>query len=226
MTSELAPAARRPTAPTVAGSGTAPTFEFEPHNCFACGTLNEHGLQLTIHLGERRSWTDLTLDDRFEGWVGIAHGGIVATILDEVMAWSLVAEDSWGVTARMSIEYRRPIPVGTPIRAEGWLVRTRKRIVETAARIVDRDGTVLASAEGTYLAADAERKRELQARYGYRVAAARAGAPTQLTATDPAAGTPESVDGSIKNASRLSTAASSGTAPRMSPDTSGAEHDR
>jgi uncharacterized protein (TIGR00369 family) len=166
LTSELAPT---PAVETV----TAPTFEFEPHNCFACGTLNEHGLRLELHLGERRSWTELTLDSRFEGWVGIAHGGIVATILDEVMAWSLVAEDNWGVTARMSVEFRRPIQVGSRVRAEGWIVRSRKRIVETAAHIVDGSGTVLAAAEGTYLAADQTRKRELQARYGYRVAAAR-----------------------------------------------------
>jgi len=178
LTSELAPA-------TPSEPAAVPTFEFEPHNCFACGTLNEHGLRLELHLGERRSWTELTLDERFEGWVGIAHGGIVATILDEVMAWSLVAEDNWGVTARMSIDYRRPIPVGTPVRAEGWIVRARKRIVETAAHIVNPDGVALATATGTYVAADATRKRELQARYGYRVAAAR---------QKDASGTPDGVD--------------------------------
>jgi uncharacterized protein (TIGR00369 family) len=166
LTSELAPT-------QAVGGVTASTFEFEPHNCFACGTLNEHGLRLDLHLGDRRSWAELTLDNRFEGWVGIAHGGIVATILDEVMAWSLVAEDNWGVTARMSVEFRRPIQVGSRIRAEGWIVRSRKRIVETAAQIVDGSGTVLATAEGTYLAADENRKRELQARYGYRAAAVR-----------------------------------------------------
>ena len=166
----------------------APTFEFEPHNCFACGTLNEHGLRLVLHLGDRRSWTELALDDRFEGWVGIAHGGIVATILDEVMAWSLVAEDNWGVTARMSVEFRRPLRVGDRVRAEGWIVRSRRRIVETAAHIVDASGTVLATAEGTYLAADETRKRELQARYGYRAAAARQrdeAAPLHDDATPP-----------------------------------------
>jgi len=152
-----------------------PSFEFEPHNCFACGTLNEHGLRLDLHLGERRSWTELSLDPRFEGWVGIAHGGILATILDEVMAWSLVAEDSWGVTARLAIEYRRPTPVGRPIRAEGWIVRSRRRLIDTAGAVTDGDGNVLATAEGIYVAAGEERKRELQARYGYRVRALRAG---------------------------------------------------
>ncbi len=157
------------------------TFEFEPHNCFACGSLNENGLRLDLHLGERRSWAEFTLDPRFEGWVGVAHGGIVATLLDEVMAWSLVAEDNWGVTARMSVEYRRPTPIGTPLRAEGWIVGARRRLVDTAAQLVDVDGTVLATAEGRYVAADETRKRELQARYGYRARAARNGVVTDTS---------------------------------------------
>ena len=142
---------------------------------------------MVLHIGERRSWSELTLDSRFEGWADVAHGGIVATILDEVMAWSLVAEDNWGVTARMSIDYRRPIPIGRQIRAEGWIVRNRRRLVETAGRIVTGDGTELATAEGLYVAADDARKRELQARYGYRARAAR-------DATSEAA-TPDTVDG-------------------------------
>jgi uncharacterized protein (TIGR00369 family) len=180
LTSDLAAASRTPTAAAARG------FEFEPHNCFACGSLNEHGLRLDLHLGERRSWSELTLDPRFEGWVGVAHGGIVATLLDEVMAWSLVAEDNWGVTARLSIDYRRPTPIGTTLRAEGWIVRSRRRLVDTAGQVVDGDGLVLATATGLYLAADAARKRELQARYGYRIRADRNGA---------LAATPGGVDG-------------------------------
>jgi uncharacterized protein (TIGR00369 family) len=176
-------------------------FEFEPHNCFACGSLNEHGLHLDLHLGDRRSWTQLILDPRFEGWAGIAHGGIIATILDEVMAWALVAEENWGVTARMKVDYRRPILVGTPIRGEGWIVRSRRRLVDTAGRIVDADGNILASAEAVYVAADEARKRELRARYGYRVrevreaeasgAVGRAG--NGATSRDGVAATPEPV---------------------------------
>ena len=150
-----------------------PTFEFEPHNCFACGELNEHGLRLQLHLEERRSWTEFTLVDRFEGWRGVTHGGIIATILDEVMAWALVAEDNWGVTARMSIEFKRSVPIGTAVRAAGWIVRSRRRLVDTAGEVVDSDGTVLASAEAVYVAAGAERKRELMERYGVRIRYAR-----------------------------------------------------
>jgi len=145
------------------------TFEFSPHNCFACGTLNTHGMQLLIHIEEGRSWTELQLERRFEGWEGIAHGGILCTILDEVMAWSLVGADNWGVTARLAVDFKRPVPVGRTIRAEGWVTEMRRRLVTTAGSIVDvADGTLLATADGLYVAATEDRKRELQERYGFR----------------------------------------------------------
>jgi acyl-coenzyme A thioesterase PaaI-like protein len=148
--------------------GTAP-FEIGPHHCFACGTLNEHGLHLDLHLERRQSWVELALDDRFEGWDGVVHGGIVSTILDEVMAWALVAEDNWGLTARLNVAFKAPVNVGQMIRAEGWIIRERRRIVDTEARLVDQEtGTLLATATGVYVAADAARRRELQARYGVR----------------------------------------------------------
>ena len=165
MTSEAAREAR-PAIDTPGGR-----FEFLPHNCFACGTLNAGGLGLALHVEPGRSWTELALDRRFEGWEGVIHGGILCTILDEVMAWALVGEDNWGVTARMSVEFRRPIEVGTPIRAEGWITRSRRRIVDTAARIVDPvTGSELATATGVYVAADTARKRDLQDRYAFRPA--------------------------------------------------------
>ncbi len=147
-----------------------PTFEISPHHCFACGTLNTHGLHLGIHVERGRSWVELTYEERFQGWDGIAHGGIIATILDEVMAWALVGEDNWGVTARLSIDFKQPVNVGQPIRAEGWITRSRRRIVDAEARVIDAvSGDVLATATGVYMAADEARKQELRARYGWRV---------------------------------------------------------
>jgi uncharacterized protein (TIGR00369 family) len=144
-------------------------LDVAPHNCFACGTLNEHGLGLRIHVEHGRSWTELTLDERFEGWAGIAHGGILCTLLDEVMAWALAGSDAWGVTARLAVDFRAPVPVGASLRAEGWIVRSRRRLVETRARIVDpAGGHEYATAAGTYVTADATRQAELRARYAFR----------------------------------------------------------
>jgi len=146
-------------------------FEIEPHNCFACGELNEHGLQLRMHLAERGSWTELTLPRQFEGWDGIAHGGILATLVDEVMAWSLFTDDQVGLTARLALDFRRPAPIGRPLRAEGWITERRRLRYDTAARIVDVEtGDLLAEATGVYMAAPPSRAREIRERYGIRVA--------------------------------------------------------
>jgi acyl-coenzyme A thioesterase PaaI-like protein len=145
-----------------------PRFEVAPHHCFACGTLNTNGMGLVLHVEPRRAWTELEVEQRFQGWDGIAHGGILCTVLDEVMAWSLVGEDNWGLTARLNVEFRKPVEVGRTIRAEGWITRTRRRLNDTAARLVDTGtGQELATATGVYVAADEARKRELRERYAY-----------------------------------------------------------
>jgi acyl-coenzyme A thioesterase PaaI-like protein len=154
------------------------------HHCFACGTLNKDGLMLDLHLARGRAWTDVRLDRRFEGWEGVAHGGIICTILDEVMAWSLVASDAWGVTARMATVFNAPVSIGMPIHAEGVLVEGRRRLFRTTATIAASDGRLLASAEGTYVAARDEEKRKLQARYGFRPAAS-TNRPTNGNLHDP-----------------------------------------
>ena len=171
MTSELR------TAPVGAATvRTAPSkrdrtgaFEFDPHHCFACGELNETGLHLELHTSPEGSWTELTLDPRFQGWDRVAHGGIVCTILDEVMAWSVIGRGTWGVTARLNVAFRRPITTGVAIRAEGWVVEEHRRAHRTAGRVLDAaTGEVLATAEGTFMAVPSDQLERLKARYGLR----------------------------------------------------------
>jgi acyl-coenzyme A thioesterase PaaI-like protein len=151
----------------VVGGPGVPLFELSPHNCFACGTLNAQGMHLLLHVEPGRSWSDVTLERRFEGWEGIAHGGILCTVLDEVMAWALVGSDDWGVTARLTVDFRKPIEIGRPFRAEGWITRSRRRLVDTAGRLVDTaSGVELAIAEGVYVAAAGPQKARLRERYG------------------------------------------------------------
>ena len=153
-----------------------PRLEIAPHHCFACGTLNETGLRLELHVERGRSWTELTYDARFQGWDGIAHGGILATILDEVMAWALVGDDQWGLTARLAIDFKRPVTVGQELRAEGWVTRSRRRIVDTGGHVLDGvSGQALVIATGVYLAADERRRSELRRRYQPGVAGAMPG---------------------------------------------------
>jgi uncharacterized protein (TIGR00369 family) len=168
LTSETRTSGRPLVAATLGGR----RILYAPHSCFACGELNEHGLRLALHAQDDRCWSELVVEPRFQGWDGLAHGGIISTILDEVMAWSLVAQDTWGVTARLNVTFHRPVPIGRQIRAEGWIVEARRRVSRTAASMLDLEtGETLATAEGTYMAAPEDRRAELKARYRFRLAA-------------------------------------------------------
>lgn len=162
-----------PTDPAASAEGegrslTLDDLGIRPHNCFACGELNACGMRLPLHFEPGRCWTELSLGDRFEGWEGVIHGGVLSTILDEVMGWALMEADSWGVTARLAVTYRAPVIPGQPIRAEGWITARRRRVQRTAARIVDQQtGAELVTAEAVYVSATESRKRQLQDRYGF-----------------------------------------------------------
>jgi uncharacterized protein (TIGR00369 family) len=161
-------------------------FRIRPHNCFACGELNEIGLHLQLKFAPDSCWTELTLPDRYEGWEGVIHGGILCTILDEVMGWSLLVRDTWGVTARFSIQFHKPVLVGRRLRAEARVTEARRRIQIVAGRIVDAEtGEALATAEATYVAASEERKRELKQRYDFATLEP-APEPSEPTVADPA----------------------------------------
>ena len=145
-------------------------FEVAPHACFACGELNAVGLRLVLHVAGDTCWTETSLASNFQGWEDVTHGGIVATILDEVMGWALASADSWGFTARLTIEYRRPTPIGRLLRAEGRLVGRRRRLLTTKARLMDvATGELLATADALYVAAPPERKQALKDRYRFRL---------------------------------------------------------
>ena len=144
-------------------------FEFEPHHCFACGELNEQGLHLVLHTNPTGAWTETTIAPRFQGWDSVAHGGIVCTLLDEVMAWSVIGRGTWGVTARLNVAFRRPIATDRPIRAEGWVVDLNRRAIRTAGRVFDPvSGDDYATAEGTFMALPDAQLGRLKARYGLR----------------------------------------------------------
>jgi uncharacterized protein (TIGR00369 family) len=144
-------------------------FEFEPHHCFACGELNAHGMRLRLHTSPEGSWTELHVDPAFQGWEEIAHGGIVCTILDEVMAWAVIGRGTWGVTARLNVAFRKPIRTGQAIRAEGWVVQQDRRAVRAEGRVIDvASGDVLATGESTFMAVPADQLERLKARYGMR----------------------------------------------------------
>lgn len=137
------------------------------HNCFGCGRLNEYGLQLAFHGDERGGvWADFTPAPRFEGYTGMVHGGVLSTVLDEVMAWSLYRHEIWAVTAELSVRFRAPVRVGEATRATGWQVRARGRRIEMAGEIRrQEDNVVLATATALFIRVPEAQATEWRERY-------------------------------------------------------------
>jgi uncharacterized protein (TIGR00369 family) len=148
------------------------TFDMAAHRCFACGDHNAQGIRMAIHVEPDRSWCDLALEPAFQGWEGIAHGGILATLLDEAMAWAVASRETFAVTARMTIDYRRPVQVGAMLRVEGRVTQAKRRLIRAEADVLDaRSGATCAHAEGVYVTLPDDQQRELRARYRFSGAA-------------------------------------------------------
>lgn len=103
-----------------------------PHHCFACGEFNEHGLHLQFTPDPEGNGVIALFSPapHVEGYTGVVHGGIITTVLDEVMAWSLYRHDIWAVTGALTTRYRQPIRIGEATRATGYLIRDRRRALE------------------------------------------------------------------------------------------------
>lgn len=109
-------------------------FDRNP-NCFACGAANPIGLGLRFSEEGGRVLAEFTPLPWHQGYDGVIHGGLLATMLDEAMAHALLARGLAGVTARMTVRYRAPVKVGERISIQGWITGNRGRLIETEAAI-------------------------------------------------------------------------------------------
>lgn len=138
------------------------------HACFGCGGENAHGLQLEFEADTDGNGviSRITLAPRFEGYMGVAHGGIICTILDEIMAWSLYRHGIWAVTGQMQTRFRKPVGIGEPLIATGHLLNDRGRVVETSGELRDATaGVLLGEATATFVRVPESQAEAWRARY-------------------------------------------------------------
>ena len=139
------------------GTRLAP-FEF--WNCFACSPDHPKGLRLKFEEVGDRVRTSFHLGDDYTGTGGVIHGGIIATVFDEAMAWCLLRfEKKLHFTAKLETRYRKPIRPHVDLVAEAWIVQVRSRgLVEMGASLAAADApdTPLAQATAVFVQAPAE----------------------------------------------------------------------
>jgi uncharacterized protein (TIGR00369 family) len=133
-----------------------PTRQPTSRSCFVCGRDNPVGLKLKWdqhpEAGELRA--TVVIPEHFNGYPGVAHGGIVAAVLDETAGRTILIDggfDDLMVTAKLEVVYRRPTPTGVPLEAVGKIVKRIGSRAEAVAELRLPDGTV--AARGTVLLA-------------------------------------------------------------------------
>jgi uncharacterized protein (TIGR00369 family) len=90
------------------------------HYCFGCSPANPSGLQMKFYANQHSVYSKITIPDHLCGWSNIAHGGVLTTILDEIMSWAaLHFLKRITMTKSMNIDFIKPVYIHNPLKAEG-----------------------------------------------------------------------------------------------------------
>ncbi len=122
------------------------------NRCFVCGQDNPHGLRLVISNPEPGSAeTELVIPERFSGWERLTHGGLLATLLDEAMAYACLSRAGNAVTVEITVRFLKPVEVGQKVRVLGRVKAIKGRLVETEGEILNPEGQVAARGQARFL---------------------------------------------------------------------------
>jgi uncharacterized protein (TIGR00369 family) len=132
------------------------TIRLEPNpvnKCFGCGGDNAGGMKLTFEQDNvnRRIVGRFVLGERYQGGAGFAHGGIIATLLDEAMGKVCRFREVRAVTAELTVEYLKPVNVRSEIVVEGRETEQKGRNLFMTGEIRNEAGEVLARGKGRFV---------------------------------------------------------------------------
>lgn len=130
-------------------------------NCFVCGDKNQNGLQAKFYFDGQRAVSEVMALEKFEGYHGIYHGGIISTILDEIMIKAILAKNIYVVTAEMTVRYIKPVNTGDKLKFTGWVVKNKGRLYFAEGEVINQAGEICASASGKYIKAGPSLKDRL-----------------------------------------------------------------
>lgn len=122
------------------------------NHCFVCGPENPIGLRVRFRIEDDVCRGEFTPGENHRGYDKVTHGGIVFSLLDDVMANWLWLQGHVCFTARADVRYRAHLPIGTPVRLEGRCVRRRGRLVVMEGRLIRQDtDEVVAESSGSFM---------------------------------------------------------------------------
>jgi len=130
-------------------------------NCFVCGDKNINGLKAKFYFDGKNAFTEIIADGKFEGYKGIYHGGVISSLMDEVMIKAILASGKFVVTAEITVKYKLPVRVGEKLKFIGTVLKEKGQLIVTEGSAIGENGKVYASATGKYILATDELKDQL-----------------------------------------------------------------
>ena len=122
------------------------------HNCFGCSPTNPAGLQLKFFTDEESVFTRVSVPDHLCGWDNLVHGGVLTTILDEIMGWAATHMlKKFTLTRSITVNFLKPAYAGTELRAEGRVLQVKSdREALMEGLIYNSQGVLCARSTGTF----------------------------------------------------------------------------
>ena len=124
-------------------------------NCFVCGETNAIGLRIKFRIDGEVCRGEFTPTHDHVGFDNVTHGGILFSVLDDVMANWLFLQGARATTARTEIRFRNPHAPENLLKLEGFPVKKKKRLVVMEGRaIADNTGEVIAEAQASFMVSE------------------------------------------------------------------------
>ncbi|NBU97810.1 MAG: PaaI family thioesterase [Spirochaetia bacterium] len=131
-----------------------PIVPNDPHStCFACGKGNPKGFQLVFHSDGKILYSKFTTRDEFSGWSNLIHGGILATLMDENMAWTAISlKKKYILTKSMNVFFKKPVLAGSTIYLKGYIEKeVSHREIITISEIYNESNELCASSQANII---------------------------------------------------------------------------
>jgi uncharacterized protein (TIGR00369 family) len=126
-----------------------------PHSksCFVCGSKNRFGLNLRFFTNGQVVEARFVPRPEHNGFIGVVHGGIIATVLDEVMVWACaVRQKRFCFSAEMTVRYMKALQTGIEVIARGEMIENKRdRIYLAKGELFDLQSQALASATAKFM---------------------------------------------------------------------------
>jgi acyl-coenzyme A thioesterase PaaI-like protein len=119
-----------------------PFHKLEGYNCFGCSPENKYGLQMHFRVEGDEVLCDWEPQDHLQGWVGVLHGGIQATLMDEIASWYVFVNlGTAGVTSRMEVKLLKPVKMDkAPFRLRARLKEMKRNVAIMQVELYMNDG--------------------------------------------------------------------------------------